>query len=132
MFGLKWITTKFKQTYEKIFLKETEQNLQRAVEYYHYRLRDAVSTPYPPASAPYFPPHLRTGFGRAAIQVERVRKASRDEFIGAVFVNPEEEGFYIALLDKGIPEKNILPRPFIEPTFLKYEKLLYDIARGRL
>ena len=132
MFGIKTVMRKFGELFDSFFRRETEEGLQRAVEYYHLRLRDSVSTPYPPASAPGSPPHLRSGNGRAAIQVEKVRQVSLDEFRGAVYVDDEMEGFYIALLDRGIPENNTLPRPFIEPTFLKYEKLLYDIARGRL
>lgn len=93
-------------------------------------LREVVSTPYPPASQYGEPPHLRTGEGRDAIQVARIREGVGLPDSYEVYV--EESGSHMLDLEFGTPNsgwdgRTPVYRPWFWPTVERLEPELDNI-----
>lgn len=128
-----WVKTIFERLVSQMpwFRRSRKRGLEKAAEFYWERLREEVSTPYPPASQPYTSPHLRTGDGRDSIKVDRhAATIDRDGNLSiSVDLEPVgAKGPYMRYLDEGT--QNIEPRPFISITYNKYYDELIDIVNG--
>ena len=68
------------------------------------RIKQSISTPYPPASLPFTPPHMRTGELYESIQRDDVENHSVEVF---------SDCSYAPFLEYGTSK--MAPRTFIEP-----------------
>lgn len=87
-------------------------------------LRDAIDTPWPPASSPGRPPHLRTGFLHDHTVV-RGSPVSKSGTASIVIRGPQ---YGMTFLEGGT--RNMAPRPYIKPTiFDQPSKWTKEFAR---
>lgn len=83
--------------------------------------QEAVSVPYPPASQPGEPPHLRTGTGRDSIVA---RPDPTQANTSRLVVLPQ--GWYMVLLEQGT--ERIAARPWLVPTLVQYHGDIYNVG----
>ena len=104
-------------------LKEAvQEGMEKSARKLRDLCRDAVSKPYPPASTPGEPPHLRTGTGRSSIMhADSPRKQESYVFV-------TDEGRHMIFLENGTAR--IAPRPWLKPTFAKNKKRLRAIMEA--
>ena len=86
--------------------------------------RAMVSTPWPPASAKYSPPHLRSGKLKAGITHFRQKR-----LLHVIQATAVKKGFdYAQALEYGT--KKMKPRPFMRPMMLKTYKSINIFFKG--
>lgn len=92
-------------------------NLKAAAKFFMMKCKQAVSKPYPPASAPGDPPHLRTGAGRESIIMIEGYSVGLGERPTEYYVTCDESiAWYMIPLEFGqVPR--VEPRPWMQPTF---------------
>jgi hypothetical protein len=86
--------------------------------------KEAVSEPYPPASDPGKPPHLRTGTGRDNITWLSMPGQATS------YVVVLEEGRHMIYLEIGT--RLIAPRPWLRPTFNQRQREIRSMIQARL
>ena len=88
--------------------------------------RAMVSTPWPPASAKYSPPHLRSGKLKAGITSFR-----RKRLLYIIQATAVKKGFdYAQAMEYGIAKQNLVERPFMRPMILKTYKSINVFFKG--
>lgn len=112
---------------EQAFIVPVKGNLAKAVTHLWRALRAEVNTPWPPASRPGFPPHKRTGIGQRAISRGVFRKIGPGAIQQMIFL--KANGHYMADLEVGIYTRNLLPRPWLEPVWIRERKNVERIAK---
>jgi len=81
------------------FIKSRERGNRDAARYLQARCRENVSQPWPPAAGPFDFPRLRTGRGKASIQVARIDEGPGVPASYEVFVAPPN--LHLAWLELG-------------------------------
>ena len=93
--------------------KHFDRPLARAAHFMAGVAKEMVRIPYPPSSAPWAPPHLRTGALRQGITSFKVKRLQY--VIQASAVKGTHN--YAVYLEFGT--KRMKPRPFMRPMMLK-------------
>lgn len=144
------VTVTFSKSGMAKLRQDIDRQLGKAVRELRDIARQSVSTPYPPSSAPYDPPHMRSGGLKRAIFAERIRQM--DWAFGVRAVQPDGSGrdrgnlgIWLELgtgygrspfgegtestLPRSVNEdsaatgnfgSSMLPRPFLLPTFSQH------------
>jgi len=87
--------------------KELQKNMEQAADYLAQKTQEAIATPYPPASSPGNPPHLRSGDLQRSVHPVLMPNSFK-----VVADMP-----YALMLEFGTSK--MAARPFLRPTFEK-------------
>lgn len=91
--------------------------------------RARISTPYPPASAPYTPPHLREGYLHAGQHHFQIADTSTYTSV-VVSSRPDPEGDPDVVQALEFGHGNVAPRPHMEPSMTRVrETFLANLGR---
>ena len=104
-----------------IVRKGVKEGMKAAAEFTEEKMKELVSIPYPPASEPGQPPHLRTGDFRDAITHE----VSSDGKIARIGIAKAADCPYARLLEIGTDE--MAPRPWARTTLIRYGKEIVKV-----
>jgi len=126
-FGVKVKIKIPKRELKKTLDQKFDSPLGRAAHFMAGFARQMVSTPYPPASSAYNPPHLRTGTLRTGIKAERLRK--KLTYVVSAFAKPKDgTGNYALDLEFGT--RNMRARPFLRPMITRTFRSLNIFFKG--
>jgi hypothetical protein len=113
---------------EQKFRTRLGRNMEEVMQFLEKFTVSIVSDPWPPASDPNTPPHLRTGVLRASIGHDVQISPGRVTGRLGVRQGPADE--YALPLELG--HDNVAPRPFLRPTLLLNRRAIERGLRRKL
>lgn len=116
----KWYGGKVK----KIILTEMMRRMDEVALYLENYVKDSLIVPFPPASVPGEPPHMRSGNLLNSIVKERIGLTLRVGVATAAAAN------YAKFLEIGT--KKMAPRPFLRPALWNNEAYILKILGTRI
>ena len=103
-------------TVKKAILSTMESRMDVVADFLEKYVKDSLTIPYPPASAPDEPPHMRTGGLLNSIERERQGLTLR------VGTSSSASAYYAKYLEIGT--RHMAPRPFLRPALWNNEMFI--------